>query len=53
MYAEFLETVEVVSDRRMALTLAIECDLPVMEIKSRVVKNIFRSTFVSLSPIKF
>ena len=42
MYAEFLETVQVESDRRVALTLAIESGLPVTEIRSRVVKNIFR-----------
>lgn len=42
MYAEFLETVIAESDRRMALTLAIESDLPIAEIKSRVVKNIFK-----------
>jgi hypothetical protein len=41
MYAEFLETVEVESDRRLVITLAIESNLPIAEIKSRVVKNIF------------
>ncbi len=42
MYAEFLETVNVESDRRLALTLAIESGLPISAIKSRVVQNIFR-----------
>lgn len=41
MYAEFLETVNIESDRRLALTLAIESDLPITQIKSRVVQNIF------------
>jgi hypothetical protein len=42
MYAQFLETVTTESDRRLALTLAIESNLPIDEIKIKVVQNIFR-----------
>jgi hypothetical protein len=42
MYAQFLETVSTESDRRLALTLAIESNLPIDEIKIKVVQNIFR-----------
>jgi hypothetical protein len=42
MYAQFLETVTTESDRRLALTLAIESSLPIDEIKIKVVQNIFR-----------
>ena len=41
LYAAFLESVVEDSDRRLAISLARESNLPIKDIKSRVVENVF------------
>ena len=41
LYAKFLESIFADSDRRMAIALADESNLPIDEIKCRVVQNVF------------